>query len=133
VPHHGDLVLTPVRNGALMFRRVIGLPGDRVELRNFHAFINGQPEEPARGPCVVADRAFATNPARLLQHPGDYGPVAIPPGDYALVGDCRDNAVDVRQVGYTRRTGFIKRRSWILWSADANGNVRVNRIGQLVQ
>ena len=132
-PHHGDVVMTTTRSGALVFRRIIGLPGDRVELRNYHALINGQPEQPAEGPCVHNEQDLANNPTARFQLLADYGPVAIPIGEYALFGDCRDNAVDVRHTGFVRRTDFMKRRAWILWSADAQGHVRVNRIGQLVQ
>lgn len=119
----GDVVLAPGReSGQLFFRRVIGLPGDRVELRNFHAYINGQPEEPPLGACGRSP----------LEEWGAYGPVVVPAGQYALFGDCRDNAMDVRFLGFTPRADIVKRRMWILWSADDRG-VRLDRIGQTVR
>ena len=119
----GEVVLTTSPDsGSIWFRRVIGVPGDRVELRHYRAYINGQPENSAFGACRP------TPP----EERGEYGPVDVPEGHYALFGDCRDNARDQRLMGFTPRADIMKRKFWIVWSADANGP-RFDRIGQTVR
>jgi signal peptidase I len=115
--HRGDVVVAAMYQQQLHIRRVVGIPGDTVELRGFRAFINGQPELPGPGPC-----RYSTN-----MDP-NWGPVTVPEGQYALFGDCRDNAVDTRFLGFATRDQIVRRVAWIYWSSDANG-LRFDRIG----
>jgi len=122
-PHRHDVVLTSYgESGRLWFRRVIGMPGDHVELRDFHAYINGEAEYRRFGACEPRP-----DPSRA-----DFGPIDVPAGQYALFSDCRDNWVDMRRFGFTARGDIITRRMWIVWSADANGPL-FDRIGQTVR
>ena len=65
-----------------LIKRLIGLPGETVEGRGGHVFINGkQLVEPYLGPSVIQR---------------DFGLVTIPPGRYWMMGDNRDNSEDSR-------------------------------------
>jgi signal peptidase I len=107
-------------------KRVIGLPGETVELRNKHVFVNGQPLDE---PYVY----FLENPPALPQEmelanelqgvSGDprvrYGPVTVPSGQYFVMGDNRDNSQDSRYWGFLPRENVKGRALVIYWSYDA--------------
>jgi signal peptidase I len=126
----GDVVIFVNADGHRWISRIVGLPGDTVELRDFHARVNGQPEQPRVGPCLHEDTPASWSPqTRAL---GTWGPMTVPDGQYALFGDCRDNAIDVRRLGFASRAQIVRRLSWILWSPGDHGP-RWDRIGQRVQ
>jgi signal peptidase I len=130
----GDVVVTrnPL-NDTLTIRRVVGLPGDTVELRNFHALVNGHEESPRVGPCATAMLTLREYWPDNLRFMADFGPVTMPDGQYALLGDCRDNAVDMRYAGFTPRADILKRVAWIYWSTGDDGKPRFDRIGKSVE
>lgn len=86
---HGDVVITSVLEGSATVRlvkRVIGLPGDTVEIRNDVAIINGTPE-PARGQAILPDYAMSSPPVTIL------------PGMVYVMGDNRAVSSDSRIIG----------------------------------
>ena len=62
----------------------------------------------------------------------DFGPVTIPPGQYMMLGDNRDNSQDSRYIGLVPRELLIGRAVRILASADIKGNwhPRFDRFGK---
>ncbi|MSO56602.1 MAG: signal peptidase I [Acidobacteria bacterium] len=111
-------------------KRVIGLPGDQIELRRKRIFINGErldepyvfflEEPPALTQETAGDDARA--------HSGDpresYGPVTVPPDHYFVMGDNRDNSQDSRYWGFLPRS-YVKGKALVIyWSYDAEaGNM----------
>ena len=96
-------------------KRVIGLPGDTLELRNQTVVINGQAlTEP------YAHYLFP--PAAEGQMEGDlrrkYGPVTVPDGHYFMMGDNRDDSQDSRFWGFLPETYVKGRALFIYWSFD---------------
>ena len=97
-PERGDIVimkdpLDPSRN---FIKRVIGLPGDRILIRDGHVFVNGaQLEEP----YVDAARVAGSWPTRSGSGSGE----AVPPDSYFVLGDNRDHSSDSRYFGYVNR------------------------------
>jgi signal peptidase I len=102
-------------------KRVIGLPGETVELREKKVYINGQAQ----------DEPFV----HFLQPPGGgndlhevtsfdvrerYGPVTVPADQYFMMGDNRDNSADSRYWGFLRRD-YIKGKAVVIyWSYEAD-------------
>lgn len=103
-PERMDVVIFKQEANAsrLWIKRVIGLPGDTVEIRRGVAFVNGRP---------VAEKG------RRIPSYDNFGPVAVVPGHYFVMGDFRGNSLDSRKfgsisyeqiVGKTRRIVFTR-------------------------
>lgn len=135
-PRRGDIVtfFSP-KDGMRLIKRVIALPGDRVEMRAKRLTINGQPlhyqeqsatleavndsmilpairlEESQRGEHHVVQWLDGVHQA------DDYGPLTVPAGQYLMLGDNRDNSADSRYIGLVPRNLLIGRAERILVSA----------------
>ena len=103
-------------------KRVVGLPGETLELKGTQVYINGQP---LSEPYALYQRL----PDMLL--PGDvrraYGPVTIPEGHYFMMGDNRDDSQDSRYWGFLP-SGHIKGRAlFVYWSFGGPDGTRWDR------
>ncbi len=116
-------------------KRVIGLPGDTVEMRNKRVFINGSLlDEPYvyyldGPPPIVHDDA--SEEQAVADPRMRYGPVTVPPGQYFMMGDNRDNSQDSRYWGFLPRANIKGRALVMYWSYDADAGlfgVRWSRI-----
>lgn len=97
-PQRGDVVVFRVDpDSDLLIKRVIGLPGDRVEIRLGQVIINGDP----------LDESYITRPTY-----GDYGPVDVPPLHIFVLGDNRGFSNDSRAFGALPLDSIIG-RAWI--------------------
>ncbi len=104
---------TPFDSPDPYIKRVIGLPGERVEIIDKQVFIDGRP---LREPY-----ARFTDPNVLPRSLGlrdNFGPIVIPPGKLFVMGDNRDNSNDSRFWGLVDLTKVIGRAEVILWSWD---------------
>ena len=132
-PQRGDIVVFefPEDRGLSFWKRrdfikrVVGLPGDTVEIRNKQVFVNGQPH-------VVAEAVYKDG--TLLPGNRDNMPaVKVPPGHYFMMGDNRDRSYDSRFWGFVandeiKGLAFIK-----YWSWDSDSfRPRWSRIGRLI-
>jgi signal peptidase I len=112
-------------------KRVIGLPGETVELRNKRVYVNGQRlEEPyvyyLEDPPPLPEEMSLSN--ELLGMSGDprvhYGPVTVPTGHFFVMGDNRDNSQDSRYWGFLPRENIKGKALVIYWSYEAeSGNI----------
>ncbi|MCR5734568.1 MAG: signal peptidase I [Lachnospiraceae bacterium] len=84
-PERGDIVIFkfPDDEKQLFIKRVIGLPGDTLEMKDGKIYINGS-DTPLDEPYVKVTPI------------GDYGPVKVPEGAYFVMGDNRNNSADSR-------------------------------------
>ncbi|CAN7361935.1 signal peptidase I [Massilia sp. LjRoot122] len=148
-PQRGDVVtFASPQDGTRLIKRVLALPGDRVEMRSERLVINGvesqySVEELVRESTpqgsmdalrmdeVVDGRRHRIQvlPQRLVVR--DFGPVTVPQDAYLMLGDNRDNSADSRYIGFVPRHLLIGRAERILVSADYQGNwmPRTERFG----
>jgi signal peptidase I len=149
-PQRGDIVTfsSPV-NGMRLIKRLIAVPGDRVEMRNDELIINGHAADyTALGhgienihgvgdlATVRVDEAVGQSRRAIQFLPQvkarrDFAPLVVPPGQYMMLGDNRDNSEDSRYIGMVPRALLIGRAERVLASADITGNwmPRTERFG----
>ena len=139
-PQRGDIVVffSP-HDGKRLVKRVVGLPGDTVELRHNALVLNGQPVEykpiaeellrdvsPAdRASKVFAAEQLSTQPHAVAATPAvralrDFGPVRVPEGNYFMMGDNRDDSFDSRYYGPVERKRIVGRATAVALSFDRN-------------
>ena len=110
-------------------KRVIGLPGETIELRNQTILINGMP-------LVEPYAHYALPPVDDYSDSGDvrrrYGPVTVPAGHYFMMGDNRDDSQDSRYWGFMPAEYIKGRALFIYWSfGTADGGFLGTRWGRL--
>jgi signal peptidase I len=138
-PKRGDIVVffSP-GDGTRLVKRVVGLPGDQIELANERLLINGRPLQydllPAdTGHDVPPDkdglRVYAEEKAGgMPSHPvtilpqrlalRTFGPVTVPTEKYFVMGDNRDNSNDSRFWGTVDRNRIVGRATMVVISLD---------------
>lgn len=99
----GEVVILrhPLENDRLLIKRVIGLPGETIQLLNGFVYIN---ESPLDEPYLA--QATITNGQNFLQD-GDKN--EIPNDSYVVMGDNREKSTDSREWGYVRKDLIIGR------------------------
>lgn len=137
-PQRGDIaVFYSPHDGKRLVKRVIGLPGDTVELRENQLFINGdavkyQPisaellrdiPEGQRAGCVFATenlpgRVHAVGGIPAAPALRTFAPVTVPPGEYFMMGDNRDDSFDSRYWGTVKRSQILGRATAVVLSFD---------------
>ncbi len=118
-PRRGDVVVFkyPDEPDRDFIKRVIGVPGDTLELRSKKVFINGQPlEEPYVHFLEPAHDAQEITSFDVRER---YGPVRVPDGQYFVMGDNRDNSQDSRYWGFLPRHYVKGRALMIYWSYES--------------
>jgi signal peptidase I len=148
VPKRGDVVV--VRNpdgGSVPFvKRLIGLPGDKIELKNEILFVNGQQQAVAFLPERTGDDgetillgteslAGMKHPVRILPERAalrTFGPIVVPDDEVFLMGDNRDESRDGRFFGTRPVSDLLGRAVGVMWSWNQEflKGPRWNRFGR---
>jgi signal peptidase I len=129
--------------GAVLTHRVVGMPGDRLEMRNFMLLVNGLDVEGsalrpasfvrAAGEEFAWQREFLIgdeSPDRYRPSYGDWGPIRVPPERYFVLGDNRYGSLDSRQRGFIRREQIVARVRWVFVAFDPKTHgPRFDRMG----
>ena len=113
-PQRGDIVILkdPMDPSKDFIKRVVGLPGDRILIRDRQVLVNGQPlQEP-----YVASGWVATSD--WPDHPADPKGEVVPPGSYFVLGDNRDHSSDSRLFGYISRDQIEGKAVVRFWPFD---------------
>ncbi len=138
-PARGDVaVLFSPKDGTRLVKRVIGLPGDTIELRSEVLYVNGVRQEYSlRDPAPFA-REFNEDktPVLAVEHLGGrdhmiavfphrsalrtFGPYVLPKDKYFMMGDCRDNSTDSRFFGPVDRRAIVGKATTVIVSFDAS-------------
>jgi signal peptidase I len=106
--HRGDIVVFkfPEEPEKDYIKRVIGLPGETIEVRNRQVYINGQ--------ALEEKYKIHKNPRGLNFDQDDYAATQIPDNALFCMGDNRDNSRDSRAWGFVPRD-YLKGRAFIIW------------------
>ncbi len=108
-------------------KRVIGLPGDQLELRRKKIYINGQPLDEPYAHFLVPLSPEGSRRADDLRE--EYGPVTVPAGQYFMMGDNRDNSEDSRYWGFMPAT-YVKGQALFIYFSvgDSVGDIQWGRL-----
>lgn len=150
-PERGDVAVfrLPTDTSIDYIKRVIGLPGDRVQMRDGVLFINGN-EIPKKRIAPFVDHSrtdpFTNEPAKIDRYeetlpngvkysvldtretnfPDNTVEYTVPNGHYFMMGDNRDNSTDsrfVNDVGFVPLENFVGRAEILFFSANKDFNV----------
>jgi len=120
-PHRGDIIVFryPQDEKRDFIKRIIGTPGDRIQVRGHQVLVNGVP---LREPYTKFSNAALGRAARDGYCGYAYGcePTVVPPNSYFVMGDNRDNSQDSRYWGFVRRDKIRGKAFLIYWSWDSN-------------
>ncbi|WFU28171.1 signal peptidase I [Bradyrhizobium sp. CB1717] len=156
-PEYGDIVVfrTPKDISVDYVKRVVGLPGDRVQMRGGQLFLNDKPvtrvalkEVFAGAACGGDDDARAKRWRETLPNGASYvtydcvdngfldstSVYAVPPGHFFVLGDNRDNSTDSRMMsafGFVPMDNLVGKVTRIFWSLDENGDPHMERLGKV--
>jgi len=139
-PARGDVVIFLADGGPgdYYIKRIIGLPGDTLEIRDKSVRINGE----------VLDEPYAKHEDSQVFPAGagvrdNLGPLVIRPDAYFVMGDNRDASLDSRQQGIVRRHQIKGRPLFVYFSWDGNVprwkiwsrwvSLRPGRIGKIIE
>lgn len=130
-PHRGDVVVFvyPVDPSKDFIKRVVGLPGDVVEIRDKRVYINGDRWDDPH--AYFADgQAHGHGGA-----PRDtYGPITVPAQHLFVMGDNRDRSYDSRFWGFVDFKDVKGKAFMIYWSWDGTDRwVRWDRLGEVIR
>jgi signal peptidase I len=117
----GDVVVFkfPQEPDRDFIKRVIGLPGETLEVRNKKVFINGTPLDEPYVHFLVPPSPEGQEVA-LADVRESYGPVTVPADQYFVMGDNRDNSQDSRWWGYLPRDLVKGKALMVYWSFDSD-------------
>ncbi len=121
-PQIGDIIVFryPKDMSQDYIKRVVGVPGDVIEMRDKQLYRNGE---------KVVEPYIRNTSSRIVPGIDTMSPRVIPEGHYFVMGDNRDESSDSRDWGLVPREN-IQGRAWIIyWSAGGLTDIRWNRIG----
>ncbi len=155
-PKRGEIIVFkyPEDEKKDFIKRVVGLPGDKIEIKNGRLLINEQPVKTTEKDLYtdkkqMGDRYYEIKAQLLEEQLGtvkheiqyyknqsgyDFGPILVPKESVFVMGDNRDDSQDSRFWGFVNYKKIIGRALIIYWSWDGGDRwVRWERIGSLIQ
>jgi len=142
-PVRGDIIVfDSPHDGERLIKRVIGIPGDVIAMRERRLYINGHAAEyspmtlegdtgvETLGPAEIEEHTFLIERVAGIEHPvmlahsrpsiTDFGPVTVPADSYLVLGDNRDHSADSRYWGFVPRANILGRARRVIASFDYN-------------
>ncbi|MEK7286132.1 MAG: signal peptidase I [Nitrospirota bacterium] len=131
-PERHDIIVFrfPEDESKDFIKRVVGIPGDVIEIKKKALYINGQ---------VQMDETYINKPDNeaipfIVQTRDNFGPVTVPEDSYFVMGDNRDHSLDSRFWGFVHDSKLKGRAFVIYWSWNSDETlVRFNRIGKIIR
>jgi signal peptidase I len=158
IPARGDVVvfLPPHDPNKNYVKRIVGVPGDTLEMRDKVLYLNGEPQNEVFAQHIdlftdPADPRMRWQSDHLVEGSDDrsayrptrdtWGPLAVPPDKYFALGDNRDNSEDSRYWGFLDATSIKGRPIFVYYSFRRDPlepfswltDVRWRRIGELIR
>ncbi|MBN2225306.1 MAG: signal peptidase I [Deltaproteobacteria bacterium] len=130
-PARGEIIVflpprdfeSPLGRGFHLIKRVIGLPGDTIEIVDKRLYVNGAqfpvPNAHWDDPAVI-DRWTSVR--------DNFGPIVVPPDFYFMMGDNRDNSYDSRFWGFVPEEDLTGKPIMIYWSWDITSTSVLGRV-----
>ena len=139
-PQRGDIaIFSSPEDGTTLVKRIVGLPGDTIEMRDDVLMINGvatdydsafaAADKDLPGATRRQDHHYLIEKLegrphaimKLPQHLAirSFGPTTVPEGFYMALGDSRDNSKDSRYIGWVPRESIVGRAFKVAYSLDA--------------
>ena len=107
-PEQGDIVVfRHPRNDLNLIKRVVGVPGDHIEINNNTVWVNGEVQEEP----YIADS------------PNYSGSWDVPPGEYYVLGDNRNNSSDSHSWGFLPEENLLGKAMFVYWPPSDWGQV----------
>jgi signal peptidase I len=122
----GDIIAfrAPDDGNIPFVKRIIGVPGDVVDIRDKIVFVNGEElDEPYKihvDTHIYRDEPWTPEGLRVRDN---YGPVTLPDDAYFVMGDNRDNSNDGRYWGFINREDVIGKPLFVYWSYEGGSYV----------
>jgi signal peptidase I len=114
-PERGDVVVFSPTDALkeqnykeAFIKRIIGLPGDVVKVRNGEVYVNNQ----------RLTEEYILNPPNY-----QYGPIKVPQGQYLVLGDNRNNSYDSHYWGFVPRENLIGKAAVRFWPPNRLGSL----------
>ena len=129
-PEKGDIVvfIYPNDRSKDFIKRVIGIAGDKIEIKNKRIFINDKEYSDSYG--VYSDNLIYPG---AIQPRDNFGPVTVPQGSLFVMGDNRDESSDSRYWGFVDIKDVEGKAFIIYWSWNhEDNNLRWRRLGSLL-
>ena len=129
-PERGDIIVFkyPKDEKRDFIKRVIGVPGDLLEVRHQKVFINGKPYEDRH-----ARHTESPSDSSLVPR-DDFGPVLVPDNHLFMMGDNRENSQDSRYWGFLDINKVRGKALMIYWSWNQLESwVRFDRFGKILE
>ncbi|MDF0583577.1 signal peptidase I [Bradyrhizobium yuanmingense] len=155
-PEYGDIVVfrTAKDSSADYVKRVVGLPGDRIQMRQGRLILNDRPVTRVALEATFADEACGVDDGAAVKRWRETLPsgasyvtydclddgyldntdvFTVPPGHIFVLGDNRDNSTDSRMstFGFVPMDNLIGKVTRIFWSLDEDGEPRFERLGKV--
>jgi signal peptidase I len=112
---------SPTDGNIPFVKRVIGLPGEAIEVKDKSVYINGRKlDEPYKIHVDSTTYSADSWTPDELRVRDNYGPVVVPPNQYFVMGDNRDNSNDSRYWGFVTWDEIIGKPLFVYWSYESD-------------
>jgi signal peptidase I len=135
-PDRFDVVIfkSPLRTEEDWVKRVVGLPGDEIEIKDRKIFVNGVMVEDKYG--FFDDGPYGKQ--EFGGHGDNYGPISVPPESYFVMGDNRIHSNDSRYWGFVPFANIRGKALFIYWSSNYKAEsifetVRWDRLMRIIE